>query len=230
MPGVPNARTPPEAQRQHARHAARALLATLLAQRLGCDVQAVHLSQQRGQAVRCLQPTGTAWPMAIAHAPTVSLVALGTSRCSALGIDIQALPTDMTAPELRHIAQLYLGPACVQALDRLAPPGPALGSASSASALSPGPSPAFSPACALARSSACSSVPSLAASPAQLLAFARAWADHEARLKAAQLALVEWSPALHRSLARFQSTAIALPDWACAGPTPHVAALAWACA
>ena len=59
----------------------------------------------------------------------------------------------------------------------------------------------------------------------ELRAFALDWAIHEARLKAAGLALTEWTPALEARLAGWRCAELPLPAWA-AGE--HVAALAWA--
>lgn len=57
-----------------------------------------------------------------------------------------------------------------------------------------------------------------------LIAFAAAWAAHEARLKCIGRPLVEWSPALSARLAGVRSAAVELPPWAAAD---HVAAVAW---
>ena len=58
----------------------------------------------------------------------------------------------------------------------------------------------------------------------EIRAFALAWAMHEARLKCAGLALLEWTPALDARLAGLHCAELALPAWAATG---HVAALAW---
>ncbi|MBS0468912.1 MAG: 4'-phosphopantetheinyl transferase superfamily protein [Proteobacteria bacterium] len=57
-----------------------------------------------------------------------------------------------------------------------------------------------------------------------LEAFARHWARHEAALKCAGQALVEYTPALAARLAGVRVTSLALPAWAAAD---RVAALAW---
>ncbi len=56
------------------------------------------------------------------------------------------------------------------------------------------------------------------------IAFFRAWAAHEARLKCIGQPLVEWSPALSARLHGVQAAPVLLPEGAAAG---HVAALAW---
>ena len=221
--------TLPEQARSQARASARKLLREQLAQCLGCAPEALVLSDVRGQAPQLIRWPATVPPawrdglhLSLAHADGRSLVALhgpaptvpkhpalaltatspssaqaarvaglalkptGQAAITGLGVDLQAI-TLMPAHECLAIAQLYLHPADVSALQAQHTAGA-----------------------------------SDEASLAQH--FAQAWALHEARLKAAGLALTEWSPALQAALQQVDAHPLRLPA---AWTRTHAAALAW---
>jgi phosphopantetheinyl transferase len=212
------ARAAPEQQRAEARLAARAALCGQLAKRWACQPHELAISNERGQAPRL-----TRWPvhvtqaqrdglrLSIAHAKAASLVALQLARGGATS----NMATAAARPGLASSA-----PA--------GPPSNGLGVDLQAITALP--------------ASECLALAQLYLSPEDQSAlqhmqaahrrgdalsrhFAQAWALHEARLKAAGIALTEWSPALQMALRPTEARPLRLPDAAWA--RGHVAALAW---
>lgn len=212
----------PEQQRAQARLAARAVLCGQLAKRWACQPDELALSNERGQTPRL-----TRWPaqvqpaqrdglrLSIAHADAASLVALqlgagdawpandgeansmGTTARSDLAAST-SLPNTGLGVDLQAITALPATECLALAQLYLPPEDQFTLQALQTAGLRED---------ALPRH------------------FAQAWALHEARLKAAGLALTEWSPALQAALQPIEARPLRLPDapWARA----HVAALAW---
>lgn len=116
----------PQERRQHARRHARAALRALVAQALGCGVQDLAVTDERGRAPALRWCGSGSAPAALAgiglsisHAPGVSLVAWHPG--GAVGVDLQPLPLGAGLPELLDAAALYLPPGSAAALGRQAP-------------------------------------------------------------------------------------------------------------
>ena len=217
----------PEQARSQARASTRAVLREQLALLVGCEPEALALSDVRGQA-----PQLTRWPahvpqawrddlrLSLAHADGCSLLALHWPASTALAASNRP-PASAAAAHVECIA----GHA-----PRLTGQVAVTGLGVDLQAITAMPA------------HECLALAQLYLHPADASAlqalraggagdeaklpqhFAQAWALHEARLKAAGLALTEWSPALQAALQPVEARALRLPA---AWSRTHVAALAW---
>ncbi len=110
---------PPAQARDHARALARQALVQALAAALDCPPQALCVRGAPGTAPRLAWAAGgnaglEAVGLSISHAPGLSLLAWNLQ--GAVGVDVQAAPTDTSATELLHTAALYLEPKAAQTL------------------------------------------------------------------------------------------------------------------
>ena len=118
---VPTAPLHPSAQeeRTQARQQIRTALAAQIAQALGCQLQALHITHTPGQPPRLLREGHVLpWGLSISHAPGLSLAAWHPQ--GAVGIDVQAVPQAVAPGELLHTAAIFLGPETAAALAKQA--------------------------------------------------------------------------------------------------------------
>lgn len=107
--------------RDQARQQARAALRACLAPALGCDADALQVTNVRGQAPRLLM-RGRPLPQShcsISHAPGLALLAW--RREGPVGVDIQALDGFAPRRELEAVAHLFLAQETARMLMDAAP-------------------------------------------------------------------------------------------------------------
>ena len=224
----------PEQARSQARASTRDVLREQLALLVGCEPEALALSDVRGQApqlIRWPASVPPAWRdglhLSLAHADGRSLVALHGPAPTAPKHPAQALtatsPSSAQAARVAGLALKPTGQAAITGLGvdlqaiTLMPAHECLAIAqlylhpADASALQ-------------AQHTAGAGDVGTSDEASLALHFAQAWALHEARLKAAGLALTEWSPALQAALQQVDARPLRLPA---AWTRTHAAALAW---
>ncbi|MEG2046859.1 MAG: hypothetical protein RR100_08440 [Comamonas sp.] len=106
--------------REQARLQVRAALRSCLAQDLGCPEAALQISNQRNEAPHLwLYGERLGQPFcSISHAPGLALLAWHDG--GPVGVDIQAVNDGVSRRELLAVAQIFLAPNAVQALDGVA--------------------------------------------------------------------------------------------------------------